>query len=159
MKKISAMVATVVMAIVLLAGCSDPIHDDLMNFLNVEMKEVNADYVKLTTEVGTWEGAEDDTVIANSLKDVLIPLTEGSLAKLKDINPETDEVKEIKAKYVKVIETYQDGFEKLLEGCNTQDDIAINEATENIGKAVELLDEYNKALEDLAKEHGAEVEY
>lgn len=33
-----------VMAFTLLTGCSDPVYDDLENFLNVEMVEVNAEY-------------------------------------------------------------------------------------------------------------------
>ena len=52
----------VVMSFALLTGCgSDPVYDDLENFLNVEMVEINADYEKITAEVGTWETLEDDT--------------------------------------------------------------------------------------------------
>ncbi|MBQ4145495.1 MAG: hypothetical protein IJD36_02590, partial [Clostridia bacterium] len=83
----------------------------------------------------------------------------GSLEKLKDITPETEEVKAIKDKYVKVMETYKTGFEALSEGCETQEEATINAGSQKLEEAVELLDEYNKALEDLAKEHGSEVEY
>ncbi len=160
MKKIFALLLMVIMSVTLLAGCgTDPVYEDLSNFLNVEMVEVNAEYGKLTAEVGTWETLEDDIAIKKSIGDTLLPLVNGSLEKLKDINPETEEVKAIKDKYVKVMETYKTGFETLSEGCETQDEATINAGSQKLEEAVELLDEYNKALEELAKEHGSEVEY
>ena len=160
MKKIFALLLMVVMSVTLLTGCgTDPVYEDLSNYLNVEMKEVNADYTKLTEEVGTWETLEDDAAIKKSIDDTLLPLVNGSLEKLKDITPETEEVKAIKDKYVKVMETYKTGFETLSEGCETQDEATINAGSQKLEEAVELLDEYNKALEELAKEHGSEVEY
>ena len=57
------------------------------------------------------------------------------------------------------MEAYKTGFEALSEGCETQDEATVNAGNDKLVEAVELLDEYNKALEDLAKEHGSEVEY
>ncbi len=159
MKKILAILLTAVMSVTLLAGCSDPVYDDLSNFLNVEMKDVNADYVKLTEEVATWSNIEDDAHLAENIEKVVLPLVDGSLTKLKDINPATDEVKALKIKYVMVMDVYKKGFEALLEGCKTQDEATINAGNESIEEALKLLDEYNKGLEELAKEHGAEIEY
>ena len=159
MKKLLALLLMAVMSFTLLTGCSDPVYDDLENFLNVEMKEVTDNYTKITTEVGTWETLEDDAAIKKSIDDTLLPIVNGSLEKLKSITPETEEVKAIKDKYVKVMETYKTGFEALSEGCETQEEATINAGSQKLEEAVELLDEYNKALEDLAKEHGSEVEY
>ncbi len=160
MKKLLAILLMVVMSVTLLAGCgTDPVYEDLSNFLNVEMVEVNADYEKIKEEVGKWESMEDDSALANSLKDVLIPLVDGSLAALENIAPATEEVKAVKEKYVKVMETYKEGFEALADGCVTQEQTTIDAGTEKMNEAVELLDEYNQALEDLAKEHGGEIEY
>ncbi len=160
MKKIFALLLMAVMSVTLLAGCgTDPVYEDLSNYLNVEMVEVNADYEKITAEVGTWETLEDDNAIKKSIDDTLLPLVNGSLEKLKDINPETEEVKEIKDKYVKMMDAYKAGFEALSEGCETQEEATINAGSQKLEEAVKLLDEYNKALEELAKEHGSEVEY
>ena len=159
MKKLTALLLMAVMSFTLLTGCSDPVYDDLENFLNVEMTEVNADYTKITEEVGKWEAYGDDAQILASINDTLLPLIESSLTALKDINPETEEVKAIKDKYVKVMDTYKVAFETLAEGCETQDEATINAGSQKLEEAVELLNEYNKALEELAKEHGSEVEY
>lgn len=159
MKKVLAFLLMVVMATALFTGCSNPVYDDFENFMNVEMVEVNADYEKITAEVGTWENLESDAELAKSLKEVLIPLVDGSLEKLNAITPETDEVKEVKAKYVKVMEAYKAGFESYLAACETQDEAKISEAETKLNEGVELLNEYNAALEALAAEVGAEIEY
>jgi hypothetical protein len=160
MKKIFALLLMAVMSVTLLAGCgTDPVYEDLSNYLNVEMVEVNADYEKITAEVGTWETLEDDNAIKKSIEDTLLPLVNGSLEKLTEINPATEEVKEIKDKYVKMMDAYKASFESLAEGCETQDEATINAGNEKLEEALKLLDEYNKALEELAKEHGSEVEY
>ena len=78
---------------------------------------------------------------------------------MSGINPQTEEVKAIKDKYVKVMDAYKTGFEALSEGCETQEEATINAGSQKLEEAVELLDEYNKALEELAKEHGSEIEY
>ena len=57
------------------------------------------------------------------------------------------------------MDTYKVAFETLAEGCETQDEATINTGNEKLEEALELLDDYNKALEELAKAHGSEVEY
>lgn len=159
MKKILALLLIVVMSITLLTGCGNPVYDDLTNFLNVEMVEVNANYETLKEELSKWETFESDEQVEKNINEVLLPIIEDSYAKLNEITPETEEIKEIKAKYIKVMDAYKEGFEALAEGCKTKDDATINAGSESISKAVDLLDEYNAALEAVAKEVGAEIEY
>ena len=97
--------------------------------------------------------------MCQSIEYVLVPLVDGSLTQLDDIKPETEEVKQIKKKYVKVMEAYKSGFETILEGCNTQDEATIGAGYDELERAVELLDDYNKALEELAKKYDAQIEY
>ena len=114
---------------------------------------------KIAEESGKLVELEDDNAIAKHLSDVLIPLVDSSIEKMKDIHPQTEEVKNLKKQYAKVFDAYKKGFEALLEGCETQDEATINSATESINEGIKLLDEYNTALEKLAEEHGAEIEY
>ncbi|MBQ9940364.1 MAG: hypothetical protein IJO74_02365 [Clostridia bacterium] len=160
MKKLLVVLLMAVMSVTLLAGCgSDPVFDDLKNFLNVGMADVNADYENIKAELSTWETLEDDSAIAQSIDGVLLPLVNGSLEKLQAVTPATQEVGEIKAKYVKMMEAYKKAFELLSEACVTQEDATIEAGNESLGEALELLDQYNSALEELAKAHGGEIEY
>ncbi len=159
MKKIIALLLVVVMSFALLTGCSDPLYDDFENYLNVQTTEVNANYEKLTAEAASWADKEDDAQFIKSLQDVLIPIVEDSLTKLASINPATEEVKAVKDKYVRALEAYKEGFFAILDGFKAQDADKINAGNENVQKGVTLIDEYNQALEELAAEVGAEIQY
>jgi len=147
------------MMLTALIGCSNAVYDDFQNFLNVEMVEVNANYDKLLGELAVWDTLEYDAEIAEFIKASLIPLVDDSLAKLTKINPETDEVKEIKAKYVKVMEAYKAAFEDMYTAFSTGDEAVLEEGNAHLDEGMVLLDEYNAALEALAAEVGAEIQY
>ena len=159
MKKILALLLMAVMSFTLLTGCSNHVYDDFENFLNVEMTEVNANYEKIKAEAGSWEGLEDDAALETSLKDGLLPIVDDSLEKLEKITPETEEVKNLKDKYIKVMEAYKEGFSEILTGVQEQDEDKMTAGSEKIDKGIELLEEYNAALEALAEEVGAKIEY
>jgi len=159
MKKFTALLIAAVMMLTALIGCSNAVYDDFQNFLNVEMVEVNANYDKLLGELAVWDTLEYDAEIAEFIKASLIPLVDDSLAKLTKINPETDEVKEIKAKYVKVMEAYKAAFEDMYTAFSTGDEAVLEEGNAHLDEGMVLLDEYNAALEALAAEVGAEIQY
>ncbi len=159
MKKFTALLIAAVMMLASLTGCTNAVYDDFQNFLNVEMVEVNANYDKLLEELAVWDTLEYDAEIAEFIKASLIPLVDDSLAKLTKINPETDEVKEIKAKYVKVMEAYKAAFEDMYTAFSTGDEAVLEEGNAHLDEGMVLLDEYNAALEALAAEVGAEIQY
>lgn len=158
MKRFLAILLTAVLAFSLLTGCGNPVFDDFENFLNVEMVEVNANYDEIKAQAGSM-GEIDDASFESSIKDGLLPLIEDSLTKLEKINPQTDEVKALKEKYVAVMEAYKEGFSQILDGVETQDEEKLLAGSAKVEEGVTLLDEYNEALETLAKEVGAEIEY
>lgn len=159
MKRISAVLVTVVMVLALLTGCGNAVFDDFENFLNVEMTDVNANYDKIKSEVAAWENLDDTAALISSLNDTLLPLVNDSLDKMGKINPETEEVKELKTKYIAVMDAYKGGFEEILTGLENEDEAKMTSGAEKLEQGVALLDEYNAALEALAKEVGAEIEY
>ena len=159
MKKFTALLIATVMMLASLTGCTNAVYDDFQNFLNVEMVEVNANYDKLLGELAVWDTLEYDAEIAEFIKASLIPLVDDSLAKLTKINPETVEVQEIKAKYVKVMEAYKAAFEDMYTAFSTGDEAVLEEGNAHLDEGMVLLDEYNAALEALAAEVGAEIQY
>jgi len=159
MKKILALLLTLIMAATVLTGCSDPLYDDFENYLNVEMVDVNANYVKITEEAATWSDLDDVNMLAASVNDTLLPLVNDSLEKVNAIQPATDEVKDLKAKYIKVMDAYKAGFE-LIAAAVAEDSVdKMNEGNEKITEGITFLNEYNAALEALADQVGAEIEY
>ena len=159
MKKYFAILLMVVMSFTLLTGCGNPVYDEFEKFLNVEMTEVNENYEKITAEAGKWGEFEEDAQLEASVKDVMLPLIDDSLERLEKINPETEEVKEIKDKYVKVMEAYKEGFTLILKSVQQQDVDKMNAGDAKINEGIELLNEYNAALEAMAEKESAEIEY
>lgn len=54
---------------------------------------------------------------------------------------------------------YKEAFEEILVGIHELDDDKILSGSDKLDTAIELLDEYNKTMEDLAEEVGASIEY
>ena len=133
--------------------------DDFEKFLNTDMVDVNANYDKIKEESAKWGDLETNEEIKDSINNGIMPNIDDSLDKLSKIKPETDEVKAIKEKYVKVMEAYKEGYTKMLEACDTNDEQTVTEATEKIDEGIKLLDDYNNALESLAKEKDMKIEY
>lgn len=158
MKKIVSLLLMAVMGLTLLTGCGNPVYDEFENFINVEMVEVSANYEKITAEAGKWAEYEEDAQLIASINDIMLPLVNDSLDKLEKINPETEEVKEIKAKYVKVMDAYKEGFTLILASLQEQDAEKMNAGDAKINEGITLLNEYNDALKALAEEVGAEIE-
>lgn len=159
MKKFLALLTSLCLAGVFLTACGTSVFDDLENFINVEMKDVNENYDKIKEEAALWENIEEDAELEESINSVLLPLVNDSLEKLEKITPETEEVKELKNKYIEVMKAYKQGFEDVLDGVQTVDEDKMYKGNEEIEKGIKLLDEYNSALEKLAKEVDAELEY
>ena len=159
MKKLLVLTLALVMVLSLLTGCGDPVAADLENFLNVEMVDVNANYEEIKVEVAKWAEFETLEDYISHVKTSLIPLCDEALGMLANIQPETEEVKAVKDKYVKVIDLYKEGFGLILTGAETNDEAAITNGTTKIEEAVASLDDYNAALEDLAAQTGLTIEY
>ncbi|MBQ3037740.1 MAG: hypothetical protein IJD30_01035 [Clostridia bacterium] len=159
MKKILSLIITLVMGLTFLTGCSDPVYDEFENFLNVQMVDVNANYEKIKAEAATWAEFEDPALFVTSIDNTLLPVINDSLEKLSAINTETEEVKDLKAKYVKVMDAYKAGFETVRAAVEANDVDQMNAGNEKINEGISLLEEYNAALEALAEQVGATIEY
>lgn len=160
MKKTLALILTLVLCFSLLTACSnDPTQADFENYLNIETAEVNNNYSAIAEEAGKWGEFTTDAEWVASLQDTLIPLVEDSLAKLAEINPETEKVQALKAKYVSVFEAYKEAFTMILDGVQTVDEAKLTDGNETLNAGVALLDEYNAGLEALAAEFGMAIEY
>lgn len=159
MKKLLILTLTVVSAFLLFTACSDPLEEEFENFLNVQMADVNANYAAITAEAGNWANFTTDEELIASLRDNLIPKCEETLEILSEIEPASEEIKALKAKFVNVIELYKEGFSTLLVGVKAADEATMLEGNEKITEGIALLDEYNKGLEELAAQFGSTIEY
>ena len=157
--KLLAGILILVMSAMVFTGCAVTPGDELETFINTDMTDVNANYEKIKAESGKWGDYEDDSQFIDSIEKVILPLIDDSLNKTSEIELQTDEVKSIKDKYINVMNAYKEGYTKILEAFKTSDENLLNEGSGKIDEGIKLLDEYNKALEDLAKEYDLELQY
>ncbi len=132
--------------------------DDLENYMNVEMAEINESFKTISDEISAWDTDDVEGIIAN-ISDVLLPIIEDSLDKIEEVSPATEEVQNLKDMYEDVLLAYGDGFASIIEAYENDDEAAMDEALAKTSDALDLVGEYNAALEELAKANGMTVEY
>ena len=159
MKKLLTCLLALVMSLSLLTGCGDAVADEFEKFLNTDMVAVNAKYDDLKTEITKWNNFETDAEMIDSLKNVIIPNIDEEIALVNAIELTTDEVKEIKAKFMTMLDKYKEGYRAMLTALETADVTALENALTIVQEGLPVLEEYNKALEDLAAEKGMTIGY
>ncbi len=132
--------------------------DDLENYMNVEMAEINESFNTISDEISAWDTDDVEGIIAN-ISDVLLPIIEDSLDKIEEVSPVTEEVQNLKDMYEDVLLAYGDGFASIIEAYENDDEAAMDEALAKTSDALDLVGEYNAALEELAEANGMTVEY
>ena len=159
MKKLLTCLFALVMGLSLLTGCGDAVADEFETFLNTDMVAVNAKYEDLKTELAKWTNLETDAEMIDSLKNVILPNIDEEIAMVNAIELTTDEVKEIKAKFMTMLDKYKEGYSAMLTALETADITALENSLTIVEAGLTALEDYNKALEDLATDKGMTIEY
>lgn len=118
--------------------------DDLENYMNVEMAEINESFNTISDEISAWDTDDVEGIIAN-ISDVLLPIIEDSLDKIEEVSPATEEVQNLKDMYEDVLLAYGDGFASIIEAYENDDEAAMDEALAKTSDALCLVGEYNAA--------------
>ena len=146
--------------LILLSGCSsDPVQDDLLNYVNKEMKEA----AKLeSTAVSAYERVsgtnyQDDQTMYDVLNRDVIPNYNEFIKELDSVKIETDEVREIHEIYIEGADKQFKAFAIIKQALEEQDADLIQKANDMLADARKHLREYQTKLNKLAKEHDVEI--
>lgn len=142
MKKMLGMILTLVLSVVMVTGCgSDPVADDLVNYINNEMLSLFEVENTVQSEfISAFEGSSEATDLeefAAKLKDVIIPASEELVAKSKAIVPETEEVATLHSKYVETVTEQNEALVLYLLGCQGTNEL-VDYATNKLIPVSEL---------------------
>jgi hypothetical protein len=161
MKKIMATISTLLLCVVVLAGCgkADPVQDDLINYINKQLPALVELENKVTTqyEASTGKNFIDDAKLAAKLKDVVIPASNELVAKTKAIVPATEEVKKVHSKYLAVVTEQHEAFNMFLQAVQKSDEKLVDTANGKLTNAEKVSNEYLADLEALKKAHKVET--
>ncbi|WP_461206824.1 hypothetical protein [Clostridium sp. DL1XJH146] len=126
LKKIIMTILTLAIGMAVLTGCSsDPVQDDLINYINNEVSTLVETENSVTEEYSAIiENSEaTDIEFAAKLKDVIIPASEELVAQAKAIVPETEEVAAVHNKYVEAVTEQNEGFVLFLQATQKNNEL------------------------------------
>ena len=151
----------VLVCVLLLTGClADPIQDDLLNYMNEELKTAQT----LEEEaVAAYEGVsgtnyQDDQTVYDTIINQVIPTYTEFIGELEAVTIESEELQAIHDVFIEGAKLQLDGFDTILEGIETQDPAIIEEANSLLAAGGEKIAEYHTKLKALAEDHNVKIE-
>jgi len=161
MKKFMSTILAVLICSTVLIGCgkSDPIQEDLINYINVEIPTIVDTENKVRTEYSASTGTNyiDDASLGAKLKDVVIPTSNELVTKAKAIVPKTDEVAKLHNKYIALVTEQHEAFNLFLKAVQTSDAALVTTANEKLKNTEKVAEEYLSELTALKEEHEVET--
>ncbi|TWD95725.1 hypothetical protein FB550_11287 [Neobacillus bataviensis] len=156
----TGLLAIVLPFILLLSGCfSDPVQDDLLNYVNKEMKQAG----KLeAAAVSAYEGVsganyQDDQTMYDALTKEVIPNYNKFIKELDSVNIETDELQEIHEIYIEGADIQYKAFVTIKQALEEQDPALVQEANDMLADARDHIRDYKNKLNKLAKDHDVKI--
>lgn len=142
-----------------LTACSDPVQDDLISYINVELPKISDLEDGVIEGYGsvTGENFIDDYTMYTELSDNVIPLSLELIDKAESISLETKEVREVHEKLIESYTTNQSAMELLIAAIDTENYNLITQANEKFDAARKLQREFKAEIKDLCKDHSVEL--
>jgi hypothetical protein len=144
----------------ILAGCGGPVQDDILNYINEELKTAQEleDRAVFAYEGVAGVNYTDDQTMYDALVNEVIPNYTDLVSELQTVSIETDELKEVHEIYLSGAKLQFSAFEKIIEAIEKQDASLIEEANQLLNEGRQQILDYNDKLDELAKEHDVEIE-
>ncbi len=145
----------------LLSGCaSDPVADDLTNYMNNQMQTVSKMQNAYLTLLNDLSNSEDNDVqtVSTKIKEEVLPSSDKLIAEAKKIVPATVELKNLHNKYIAAMTKQNKGLAMMLEGLENSNNETVTTGSKIITEANSEYALFIKELNALAKAHGLEVQ-
>jgi len=160
LKKLTLCLVSMLTFLVLLTGCgSNPVQKDLLSYINDFIVPMAPEETKILANYESVTGANytDDEALYDMLMDTIIPAYRDYSGKLKTINPETPEVRELHEQYIALSVIQQSAFIGIADAVEKQDLGLVNEANAKLEQASKLAREFQTKLKDMAKKYNVEL--
>jgi chromosome segregation ATPase len=140
----------------LLFQCSpDPVQQDLLNYINVEMPKVATLESEAVTAYGSISGEnyQNDSIMYYTIAETVVPKYEEFYTILKDIKPATAEVASLHKEYVQAAADQLEAFKLILDAIEKQDAQIITTANEDLAEGRALLKMWRADLDSACVKH------
>jgi hypothetical protein len=147
--------------LLLLAACSaNPVQQDLLNYINVEMVKV-AEQESLAINAYasvSGENYENDSIMYAVISQTVVPTYQEFYNTLSAIKPASDEVSGLHKEYVRAAADQLDAFKLVLEAIEKQDVAIIERANEDLDEARALLSLWREDLDSACVKHNVIID-
>jgi len=141
-------------------GCSNPIKEDLINYINNELPNVVEAENTAITAYDSVTGANytDDYTLYYTLTEKIIPTYREFLTGMEAITLrlKTKEVRALNEKYIEAASTQNNAFALLKSILETQDGSKIADFNDRLDKGRKLVREWQIEIQDLCKKNGVQ---
>ncbi|MBB6453663.1 hypothetical protein HNQ94_002112 [Salirhabdus euzebyi] len=143
-----------------LVGCSNPVQDDLLSYVNDELIPISQLEVDAMDAYASVTGVNytDDYTLYDVLEVTVLPNYEDFYEKLNLITPKTEEVKEIHDIYVEGVGEQYQALLTLRVAIETQSLDEVNAANEKLMSGTQKINDFRFQLQKLAGENDVELE-
>ncbi|CAG9620167.1 hypothetical protein [Sutcliffiella rhizosphaerae] len=151
----------VLVCLFVLSACgSDPIKEDLMSYVNVELLEISSIEREAIDSYSSVSGENytDDWTMYETMDTISIPTYESFVVKLESIRPQTKELREIHEIYIEGSNAQLQGFKMIRVALKLQSHDKVFEANELLDKGRTKIRQFQTELEDLMEAYNVEYE-
>jgi hypothetical protein len=142
--------------LLVLFQCSpDPVQQDLLNYINVEMPKVATLESEAVTAYGSISGEnyQNDSIMYYTIAETVVPKYEEFYTILKDIKPATAEVASLHKEYVQAAADQLEAFKLIMDAIEKQDAQIITTANEDLAEGRALLKMWRADLDSACVKH------
>jgi hypothetical protein len=142
-------------AVLFMNFSSDPIQDDLLNYINVELPKVadlESEAIDAYSSV-SGDNYTSDAVMDKKIREVVLPKYKLFTSKLKAIKPKTKQLKEVHAEYVEAAKDQLEAFNFIVDAIKKQDKEEIERANKDLRAAATLISNWKTDVLQLCKDH------
>lgn len=135
--------------------------NDIVNYVNqglIAIAELEQKSLESYASV-SGENATTDKKLLDTLKDFIVPTYKRFLNGLKDIKPETQEVRKVHSTYLKAAESTLEGFQTIMIGLENKDQRVITQGNKKLEEGRVGIEKWRSELTELSKTQGAEIKF
>lgn len=145
-----------ILSFAMLTACgANPVQQDLVNYINVEMEKVRdleSTAVQAYASV-SGENYENDSIMYTVINETVLPNYQEFYNTLSSIKPATEEVANLHREYVRAASDQLEAFNLIIEAIEKQDVQIINRANEDLSQARALLTLWREDLDSACVKH------
>lgn len=160
MKKSLVFFLLTVISLILVGCFSDPVKEDLENYVNDGILPLAADEEEIIAlfESVTGNNYQDDYVLYETIKEDIIPLYRRFIDDIEAIRPETPEVRKLHEGYIDASNEQFNAMIMILDAIDYQDHGLVKDANEKLDNARKSFRNFQYDLESLLDEHNLEMD-